>query len=449
MCYTSGMHTQLEECHDLRDRTDGCDSSAALACYEACVQADAGDLRARFGLAVCLRELGRPAEALQHIDHLLGQMGDVPGLLAERGACLTDMDRPDEAAAAYDAGLAEAPDDMDLLLGAAMTAYRQGRMADALTHFQHMARIDATLPHVWLNMAIIFLEGGVVQNAEVCAREALALRDEVNERFYLGLVLHRTGTADEAATHLRAALAHDPDDRLGARQILAEMGLGETPESLSPDYVRDLFDDAAERFDDHLGALGYDLPERMASRVVQHLPETDEPVRVLDMGCGTGLLGAALRSQVDDPLHITGMDLSPNMLSRAERTEAYDDLREAALPDDLQQVVEQGERFAVVCGAEVVNYFGELEPLLRACADVLEPDGKLLFSIERAGAEQQEPYASGASRRYTHRPSYVRRAAKEAGLAVLDEEPLTLRHENDEPVEGLVVVLALESAKNS
>ncbi len=52
--------------------------------------------------------------------------------------------------------------------------------------------------------------------------------------------------------------------------------------------------------------------------------KAEQPVRRgLDLGCGTGLSGAAFRGMVDV---LTGIDLSTKMIARAKAKGIYDDL---------------------------------------------------------------------------------------------------------------------------
>jgi tetratricopeptide (TPR) repeat protein len=124
------------------------------------------------------------------------------------------------------------------------------------------------------------------------AREALAQKD----------------AAAEAFTRARECDAHD---ELGAGLHLARL-TGASPASPPADYVRGLFDQYAGRFDRHLREeLGYRGPELLRDALSAARAERSQPLhfdRVLDLGCGTGLMGRALFPHFDS---IHGVDLSP------------------------------------------------------------------------------------------------------------------------------------------
>ncbi|WP_226361598.1 class I SAM-dependent methyltransferase [Pseudonocardia sp. ICBG1142] len=109
-----------------------------------------------------------------------------------------------------------------------------------------------------------------------------------------------------------------------------------------PADARALYDEWAPTYDADLSgeAQGYVAPAVTADAVVAAAGPGGE---ILDAGCGTGLVGVALRER--GATTVDGIDLSPGMLERARATGAYRDLREAdltaalALPDDSYDVV--------------------------------------------------------------------------------------------------------------
>jgi predicted TPR repeat methyltransferase len=155
--------------------------------------------------------------------------------------------------------------------------------------------------------------------------------------------------------------------------------------------------------------------------------------RALDLGCGTGLMARALRDLCGG---IRGVDLSPRMAALARATGLY----EEALAGDLVAYLEaQPEGGAeLVVAADVFVYLARLEPALAAAARALEPGGLLAFSVQDASGD--EPVL-GDDARFAHPPSYLRRAAREAGFAPALIEAASTRQDRGAPVPGLVAVL--------
>ena len=82
--------------------------------------------------------------------------------------------------------------------------------------------------------------------------------------------------------------------------------------------------DYAPRFDKHLTKnLGYRAPALIAEALSVVALGPRRFASALDLGCGTGLMGAALRGRAD---RLTGVDLSPAMIAKARERGVYDEL---------------------------------------------------------------------------------------------------------------------------
>jgi len=89
------------------------------------------------------------------------------------------------------------------------------------------------------------------------------------------------------------------------------------------DSSRDIYDDWSEIYDEHLSAeFGYISPEIAARALAEVLAARAVPV--LDYGCGTGLVGEALRAQGFST--VDGIDLSTGMLHQARAKGVYRNL---------------------------------------------------------------------------------------------------------------------------
>ena len=103
----------------------------------------------------------------------------------------------------------------------------------------------------------------------------------------------------------------------------------------SPSDNRKYYRDFAHHYDNSFAAtLGYVYPSAVANTLLTcRLP--DGPI--LDVGCGTGLVGAELlRAQPD--LLVDGIDISPEMLSVAAQKSLYRRLFEIDLTADVAAV---------------------------------------------------------------------------------------------------------------
>src|SRR5947209_8159555 len=155
--------------------------------------------------------------------------------------------------------------------------------------------------------------------------------------FALGGARERLGDLDAAITAYRQAFNADPEDVLGASLTLAQLGAAPTPGSATPAYIARLFDQYAPRFEAHLiDGLGYRAPDLLRNAVAEVCAHTNRPMhfaRALDLGCGTGLAGAAFRDCVD---RLEGVDLSAGMLAEARAKGIYDVLALGDVVDHLR-----------------------------------------------------------------------------------------------------------------
>ncbi|RVU18053.1 class I SAM-dependent DNA methyltransferase [Methylobacterium oryzihabitans] len=232
------------------------------------------------------------------------------------------------------------------------------------------------------------------------------------------------------------ALALDPGDALGAGLHLAELGEA-SGEALSPAYVRALFDGYAPRFERHLvEGLGYRGPEMIREVLHDLAARRGRPPRfgrALDLGCGTGLVGAAFAGLVDT---LAGVDLSPAMLARARAGGAYDRLAVGDLVGFLE--AEPAGAADLIVAADVFIYLRDLAPAFAAAARALAPGG--LFAVTL----QTHPGAGavlGPDGRYAHGEDALHAAREAAGLAMAAMTEAAIRRQNGAGVPGRIVVL--------
>ena len=242
----------------------------------------------------------------------------------------------------------------------------------------------------------------------------------------LGLLLHIVWwpTVTVALIWHFARLAFDNRHR-----IHALLGL-HTPKAPAS-YVRALFDTYAERYDEHLLVeLAYAAPNLLRGIVGRRL-DGRGPL-VVDLGCGTGLCGPLFRPLAGS---LIGVDLSAEMLAKAQTRNAYDRLVEA----DLVQFMTGSDLRAELClAADVFVYIGNLAPAFRAIAAALGEGGYLAFTTESGEGRLWTLQRTG---RYAHSRDYILRLAQESGLEVVAVESATLRLQSGKPVVGDVWLL--------
>ena len=164
---------------------------------------------------------------------------------------------------------------------------------------------------------------GLLEEAIAALRQAISLSPAyANAHHNLGNVLDQAGRAQEAKQAYRAALTINPTLE-EARYNLAALGDMPPPPSTPYPYLLRLFDSYAPSFDHHLvETLNYVVPEKLHEAVLAARPQA-AALEVIDLGCGTGLVGQHFRGIAG---RLTGIDVSVRMIQWAERRKIYDQL---------------------------------------------------------------------------------------------------------------------------
>jgi predicted TPR repeat methyltransferase len=258
----------------------------------------------------------------------------------------------------------------------------------------------------------------------------------------LGDALGLSGAREEARVAYERAAALDPEGCLGARLELARLGAVSAKEAMQKGYVAALFDEYSDRFDAHLiERLAYRAPQAVLGALREVCAAKARPFRfrhALDLGCGTGLMGEAIRPFAGG---LTGVDLSSGMLAKARAKLIYDELAQGELQAFLRTRPRAGAD--LVLAADVLVYVADLQPIFGAAHAALGLSGLFGFTVQSCGDEAApEGYRLGLDHRFAHAQSYLRASALSQGFTVAHLSPAVTRQDEGRDVEGFVVVLA-------
>ena len=365
--------------------------------YRQILARDPGHVSTLMNLGALYRAAARPREAIALYERALARAGDHPGLRLNLGNALLDLEDWPAAERSLRQAVAARPQDLQAAMSLSRALLEQGRLDEAIA----------------LCRSII-------------AREPAAKPARRN----LHLALQRAGRVAEAEEELRRLAAIDPDEP-SARHLLAAAE-GRTTAVAPADYVRSLFDGFAPHFEAKLqGQLGYRTPELLLALLRRHLPEAGRFAHVLDLGCGTGLMGPLLRPLAD---RLDGVDLSPRMLEAARAKGVYDGLAQGEIAAHVAGLAQSPDLVLdLVTAADVLVYVGDLEPLLRALAGRMAPGGLLLISTEAADGAGYRLLPTG---RYAHAPAYVEAVGRGHGFLPVATETAVIRQDEGRPIMG-------------
>jgi predicted TPR repeat methyltransferase len=341
---------------------------------------------------------GRFADAERHYLVSLGMLPGRASTLVNLAAAQLRLQKPAPALTHANEALAIEPDSGDALLHQAVALQQLGRPEEALAAFRRLLALDPTSAPAWSGS---------------------------------GTLLRELSRLDEAAHAFRQALQHGADHTLHTFYLASVEGR-QVPTGAPADYVRHLFDDYADDFEQHLvGQLKYDAHRQLVDGLLALAPG---PYRsALDLGCGTGLCGPLVRPHARE---LVGIDLSPRMLEKARALGVYDRLECADVAEHLRRTDATHD---LILAADVFIYVGDLETVFAEARRVIER-GVFCFSAEMIDGGDSDIRLL-PSLRYAHSEAYLRRLAVRHGFGVVAMQQRVVRHDQSRPVHGLYVYL--------
>jgi len=378
-----------------------------------------------------LQALNRQQEALASFDEALSIHPEFADALCNRGSALQALKRYPEALASYDKALSIRPDLAVALSNRGNVLHALKRYDEALASYDKALSISADYADALNNRAALLRDLKRHEEALACYDKALAIKPDFTlvhlNRAHVLLDLKR---AADAIAAYQKALQHGAN----AEEInyeLAALGIGSVPTAPPPAYIADLFDRYADSFDEHLvRTLKYQTPKQLLDQLTRFCRSHD--LDVLDLGCGTGLLGPLVRP-LARPL--TGVDLSANMLKKAAERRVYDDLIQSEL---TQFLATRENSFDLAVAADVFIYLGDLTTVFAGLQRALRRGGWFSYSVE---ATDSGTFVLMPAGRYRHSAAYCEKLACDHGFAVTQIEPTAIRHENGVDVNGYLLLM--------
>ncbi|GMQ77195.1 MAG: tetratricopeptide repeat protein [Gammaproteobacteria bacterium] len=416
-------------------------------------------------LANALAACGRLDEAITFWQRALESAPDYAAAHLSLGDAYLAKSDMQASESAYRKSIELAPEDPPGFIGLGRILHLTNRDREAEAALQRALEVGDGTPEVCNLVGTVLLEAGGAEAAlELFESAAREQPDEPQGHAGRGLALHWLARPDEAEHAYRRALEIDPDYPLALKHLgvllqernqldaaaecfekllqvnpdddVARHMLAATTGAITPaapaGYVTRLFDDYADRFDAHLGTIDYQVPEHIRDALAE-VAGSDQPAwRILDLGCGTGQCGEAVR-----PLaaFLAGVDLSSRMIAKARERDVYDFLIVASIDEALAR---QEQSYDAIVAGDTFIYVGDLSGVLAACARALRADGWMAFSIENTDGDTYRLCPTG---RYAHSAAYIDATAAASGMRVVYRRDIIIRVD-PAPIQGQIVVLS-------
>jgi predicted TPR repeat methyltransferase len=346
-----------------------------------------------------------------------------------------------------------------------------GRWDEAIQAYEAATELHPADDASAFNAALLYRDHlGDLKSAKKCLEKCLLANPLHNQaNFQLAALLGREGDFDPAS-----------------KSSIGDKSTGCLVQKAPGGYVSELFDHyAGQGYEQHmLSNLGYrahslvcDALFRIALNAETPINHHDASTSILDLGCGTGLIGKELRKQ-GLVGNIFGCDLSSKMVEESQShsyelcgdmgknvtCKVYSLVLQADCEDFINQLIGSSQTKGgykgvdAVLAGDVLCYYGVLDEIMQKAADILVPGGLFIFTVEELESKsaaaipsvtsafsEQENVSSGyvltSSARFAHSKSYVERViglveGKMGTILKCDHE--ILRYEGSEAVNGLV-----------
>ena len=377
-------------------------------------------------LAVVLKLTGRINESLVASQKSLQLEPQDSEAHNNLGNTLKKLSRLDEAEVSYRKAITLKPDLAEAYYNLGNTLKEQGRLEEAQASYRKAITLKPDLAEAYFNLGNTLKELGRLNEAEASYRKAIALKPDYTEAHSnLGIILQKLERLEEAEASYRKAMALKPD-YAEAKHLLSAL-IGKTTNSAPRKYVETLFNNYAMNFEHSLvNKLEYKTPNLITELIVAKNSNI-QLGSVLDLGCGTGLIGDEIKKYCSN---LEGIDLSKSMLEKASAKNIYDKLQHK---DIVEYLSTENLDFNYFISCDVFVYVGELSEIFKLIKSRNKSKGKFVFSTEHT---VRDGFFLEKSGRYSHSKKYIESLCNEFGYKSSHFETVNLRKEKDKFIIG-------------
>ena len=275
---------------------------------------------------------------------------------------------------------------------------------------------------------------GKVQTAYLCIKRSVELRPNDWESWYeVGELALCVGRRDEARVGYQKYFDNNSDDG-EIEHLLIALRDDAPPPRASDRAIQHIYKNFAASYETRMvDDLKYVGPDRLRDGLNAVIGDKGN-LEILDLGCGSGLAGMMIKPRA---AHLTGVDLSPEMLELARARNIYDKLEVGEITEWLNR---SDSQFDLIMSCDCLIYFADLGAIVGPARRRLKPGGLLVMSMERGN---RHPYSLTDTGRYTHHPQHVQEVAAKYGMDVVYIQESFLRMEYSDEVMGLYAILQI------
>jgi predicted TPR repeat methyltransferase len=347
------------------------------------------------------------------------------------GAINSKMGRFEAAVEAYKNATLVNPNFAEGFNNLGVAYYNLEKINDALLCYDKAITLKPNFADAYFNKGNALYNRGKTLEAAKAYKQAVKFNPEfVSAHNNLGNALRDLGRPEIALKAYQNALKLNPNHGNAKHMVSSLSGVND--QSAPRMFVESLFDQYAKNFDSSLiNDLEYKIPQLITELILQK--KSDHQLgSVLDLGCGTGIVGEQIHSYCSN---LVGIDLSKNMLAQAKQKSIYNQL----IHQDISEYLFQNElHFNFIIAADVFVYVGDLSNIFDLIQSKTSVPGKLVFSTEHVDGEGFNLNPSG---RYSHSYDYIDQQCQRFNYTINHFSTTQLRKENNSFIKGGLYIL--------
>ena len=403
----------------------------AIEAYKKALSLKPDYIKVYINMGVALQGQGKFQEAIEEYKKALLLKPDYAEAYVSLALAYKDQGNLEDAIEACNKSVSIKPDYSDAHYTLGITLQELGKFDKSEASFRKAILFDPNHAEAYANLASILKKFKMFEEAETNYRQAIALKPDYFKFHYnLGLALKEFGRFEEAKACYKKAIMLKPDYG-EAKHLLASL-VGKTTSTAPRDYVENLFDKYATKFEESLvKKLGYKMPNLIAKMIIKD-SKSGLLGSVIDLGCGTGLFGKEINQLCK---RLEGVDISQKMLNKAKEKNIYNNLIKQ---DILEYLSSANLKFNYFVLIDVFIYIGDLSEVFSLIKSRNQIGGKLVFSTEDYDGDS---YFLEQSGRYSHSKKYIENLCKKYGYEIQHFENQPLRIEKNQYIEGGLYIL--------
>ncbi len=385
-----------------------------------------------FNRGVLFLQLGRFKEAIKDYDRAIQIKPDYADAFNNRGIALQELGQLELAIESYDRAIQIKPENFMAYHNQGIVLRELGRLEQAIESCNKAIQMKPDYADAFNNRGAAFQELGQLELAIESYDRAIQIKPDYAEVYVSrGIALQELGQLEQAIESCNKALEIKPSSNT-AQHILNSL-LGNDVQSAPEEYIKNLFNKYAQNFENHLlNKLGYTSPS-FFKETLNDLGLTNKKFNTaIDLGCGTGLVGAEFRNMVDV---LIGIDLSEKMIRQAKEKNVYDELIVSDLVNGLKTLK---TNFDLFISADVFAYIGDLASLFDSVKKHANNESLFIFSTEDMSGDGFFLQQTG---RFAHSKNYILSTASHFGFKLEYFEQYSLRKNKGEWLVGGIYIL--------